>query len=356
MKNRVRCAWIASLAAAAAIATLTAGRAAAIPFTYQGQLDENGVPAQGQVDLRIEIHTDDVSGVKLATAYADDVTLTPEGRFSVEVGFEQLFSGAERWLAVAVRPGSVPNSDRTEGSYTALQGRQQVTAAPYAFHAFEAEGLDLPIDETANILGAPSLRISNSETIAIHGHSINGIGLKAESGTGAALYAVSASNGWSGHFEGGPVYVHNRLAINYANATSLKIACNGDAAKPGGGSWSVLSDRAFKTNIRPLEGALDRLLGLHGVTFEYTDEARERGLALPGTQTGFIAQDVETVFPDWVGRDEDGTRYVTERGATALMVEALRELRQEKDAQIRALQEEMSRLRARLDAVEHAAP
>jgi hypothetical protein len=57
----------------------------------------------------------------------------------------------------------------------------------------------------------------------------------------------------------------------------------------------------------------------------------------PGRTVGFIAQDVEKVFPEWVNTDADGYRYITERGTTALMVEALRELRAEKDAQIAKL-------------------
>ena len=52
---------------------------------------------------------------------------------------------------------------------------------------------------------------------------------------------------------------------------------------------------------------------------------------------GLIAQEVEQVFPDWIDRDKDGYRYVTERSTTALMVESLRDLRAEKNSQIEAL-------------------
>lgn len=125
------------------------------------------------------------------------------------------------------------------------------------------------------------------------------------------------------------------------------LSVNGNAAKPGGGLWSVFSDRRLKKEIAPLApGTLDRLLSIHGYTFEYLDEAVEDRLALPGVQTGLIAQEVAEVFPEWVDADEDGFLYVTERGTTALFVEAMRELRAEKDAEIDALRAELSEVEA----------
>jgi hypothetical protein len=119
------------------------------------------------------------------------------------------------------------------------------------------------------------------------------------------------------------------------------LTVSGDAFKPGGGSWSTLSDRRVKTSIEPIEDALGRLLRLHGVSFEYTDPGglRER----PGRHIGMVAQDVEQVFPSWVDEGADGYRRVTFRGFEALAVEAVREL----DAQVSASsQEALSRIEA----------
>lgn len=127
---------------------------------------------------------------------------------------------------------------------------------------------------------------------------------------------------------------------------------NGSAGKPDGGSWSNASDARLKKNVKGLEGTLDRLLDLHGVSYEYIDP--ESIHELSGTRIGMIAQEVETVFPHWVDMGADGYRRVTYRGFEAITVEALRDLRAEKDAQIAALQAQNESDADRIAALEAA--
>jgi len=96
------------------------------------------------------------------------------------------------------------------------------------------------------------------------------------------------------------------VGIGTINTQGFTLAVNGSAAKPGGGSWSNYSDARLKTNLVPMTGTLDRLLSLHGYAFEYTTQALDRKMGLPGPQIGLIAQEVEQVFPDWVDRDDEG--------------------------------------------------
>lgn len=134
---------------------------------------------------------------------------------------------------------------------------------------------------------------------------------------------------------------------------------DGFASKPGGGSWGTISDPRTKHDVSPLRGTLDRLLSLRGYQYHYNDAEVKKGRALPGLQIGLMADEVERVFPDWVSRDTDGMRMVTERSTTALMVEALRDLRAEKDEQIKRRDEkielqgrEIEELKARLQRIE----
>src|SRR5262249_55186516 len=96
------------------------------------------------------------------------------------------------------------------------------------------------------------------------------------------------------------------------------LEVNGTAGKPGGGSWSTSSDARLKKNVHTLSGALDKLLALRGVSFEYIDPAKIHELA--GERMGLIAQEVEKVFPDWVETGPNGYKRVTVRGLEALVV------------------------------------
>ena len=121
------------------------------------------------------------------------------------------------------------------------------------------------------------------------------------------------------------------VGIGTANP-NFSLHVDGSAGKPGGGSWSSSSDRRLKKNIKGLIGSLDKLLALRGVTFEYKDPKSIN--ELPGERIGVVAQEVEPVFPDWVDVNGRVHKTVTFRGFEALTVEALRELRHEKDAEV----------------------
>lgn len=77
-----------------------------------------------------------------------------------------------------------------------------------------------------------------------------------------------------------------------------------------------LSDVRFKTNIRTIDDALSRVTRMRGVT--YTLGGR-RGV-------GVIAQEMEKVRPEVVGRDEDGFMYVSYSHLVGDLIEAVKEL------------------------------
>ncbi len=146
------------------------------------------------------------------------------------------------------------------------------------------------------------------------------------------------------------VIVSSQLTVGGAKAFTFDINCYGDAGKAGGGLWAVFSDRRLKRDIEPLDGVLDSLLDLEGVTFEYRDP--EHFSYSPGEQRGWIAQQVREVFPDWVKEASDGYLYVSPKGYEAMVVEAIRELREEKDAEIESLRKENEELHRRLARIE----
>lgn len=169
--------------------------------------------------------------------------------------------------------------------------------------------------------------------------------------------------------DGGIVYNGSNDLQFRTNGNTLRMTVGGDGAltlvsgtaiKAGGGTWAAPSDARLKRAIEPLSGALDALLGLHGVRFEYAEP--DGGVLPAGRHIGFIAQQVREVFPDWVGESAQGYLTVGPTGFEALAVEALRELREEGadrdldqasrlaalEAENRALHERLAALEARL--------
>jgi len=112
-----------------------------------------------------------------------------------------------------------------------------------------------------------------------------------------------------------------------STVTSGNFIVQGAAFKPGGGFWGSSSDQRLKRKIEPLTGALEKLLQLRGVCFEWA-EPEKMGNQY-GLQRGLIAQEVESVFPEWISADTDGYKLLTIMGFEALMIEALRELKSE---------------------------
>ena len=72
----------------------------------------------------------------------------------------------------------------------------------------------------------------------------------------------------------------------------------GNAFKPGGGSWVDSSDERLKENIKPLTGSLDKIASLNPVSYEWKYDR------LDVTNVGFIAQEVEPIFPYAISETE----------------------------------------------------
>jgi hypothetical protein len=125
---------------------------------------------------------------------------------------------------------------------------------------------------------------------------------------------------------------------------SGNLVVTGTARKPGGGAWADLSDRQLKTNIQQLKGALDTVLRLRGVSFEWLEPAKHGNLT--GPQIGMIAQEVETVLPDWVSTTPEGYKLLAIRGFEALTIEAFRALQAQHDALVARVKQLEAQVRA----------
>jgi hypothetical protein len=124
---------------------------------------------------------------------------------------------------------------------------------------------------------------------------------------------------------------------------------NGAAANTTG-VWAVVSDVRLKKDIIPLKDSLMTISKLKGVSFRWLDSEKDREY---GLQRGFIAQDVETVIPEWVKTSADGYKYLEKVGVEALLVEAIKELKVQKDAEMEELRIKNAELENRIRNLEN---
>lgn len=84
------------------------------------------------------------------------------------------------------------------------------------------------------------------------------------------------------------------------------------------GDVTAYSDMKLKTNIKPIENALQAVEALRGVTWDWIKSGS------PGI--GVIAQEVEAVVPQVVHSGEDGTLSVAYGNLVGILIEAVKEL------------------------------
>jgi hypothetical protein len=176
----------------------------------------------------------------------------------------------------------------------------------------------------AGVYGTSSSSSSGNGVVGSVSNSYSGVaGLNG--GTGPGIYGQSSS-GYAGLFAGN---------VNITTGSSYYYA-----GSCFGGSCLV-SDQRLKKNIAPLTGALDKILEIKGVTFEWKDPGDHGNHT--GRQTGVIAQNVEEVFPDWVSNNPDGMKAINvdQRTMIGVTAEAFREQ-----------QAEIAELKKRLEALE----
>jgi hypothetical protein len=92
----------------------------------------------------------------------------------------------------------------------------------------------------------------------------------------------------------------------------------------GTAAFISTSDRRFKKNVLQLQGSLDKVMNLTGVSYDWRmDEFPERKFSAQA-QVGFIAQDVENVVPELVHTDPDGWKSIAYATLTPVIVEAMK--------------------------------
>jgi len=85
------------------------------------------------------------------------------------------------------------------------------------------------------------------------------------------------------------------------------------------------SDKRLKDNIKPIEGALNKVCKLGGYEFDWNSKQD----VYEGHDIGVIAQEVEAVFPELVTDRDSGFKAVKYEKLVPALIEAIKELKAE---------------------------
>src|ERR1043165_6752850 len=95
-----------------------------------------------------------------------------------------------------------------------------------------------------------------------------------------------------------------RLGIG-TTAPDSPLTVNGNASKPGGGSWNVFSDIRLKNVKGKFNTGLNAVMQLQPLRYEYRSN-NAMGITSKGEHIGFSAQDVQKVIPEAVTQNDSG--------------------------------------------------
>jgi hypothetical protein len=146
------------------------------------------------------------------------------------------------------------------------------------------------------------------------------------------------------------------IATTSADQT-YTLRVNGSVA--GVGNYNNLSDQRYKENVQQLEGALDKILQVRGVSFDWKAAAFPDLQFEERRQLGFVAQELAAVLPEAVSQDGAGILSVAYSKVIPVLVEAIKEQQTQmsealrrRDAENAALRRSHAALEKRLAALE----
>jgi hypothetical protein len=170
----------------------------------------------------------------------------------------------------------------------------------------------LEVETTSTFTGAitASGGISGNVSGNISGGTIAGTTGSFSSGISATTGTFSSNvSGANGSFSSGISSTTGSFSSGIS-ATTGSFSSNVTA-----NDFNSTSDKRLKTNILPLNNALDKVKKLEGVSFKINNESK----------IGVIAQDIQKVIPEVVNKKEDGYLSVSYGNIVGLLIEAIKE-------------------------------
>jgi hypothetical protein len=110
---------------------------------------------------------------------------------------------------------------------------------------------------------------------------------------------------------------------NFTFGSSI-LYVNGQIRATGDVTAYFSSDERLKTKVTKIENAIDKLLAINGVTYNWNEIAKDKDTTV--REAGVIAQEVMAVLPEVVIVRDNGYLAVRYDKLTALLIEGVKEL------------------------------
>ncbi|HUI42067.1 MAG TPA: tail fiber domain-containing protein [Terriglobia bacterium] len=154
---------------------------------------------------------------------------------------------------------------------------------------------------------------------------------------------LGAPAGGGGSVCSGETPLNTMVGIDVGDPSNILTVLQGGGHAISDG-WDVYSSRRWKSDIRPLQGALGKVQHLRGVSYTYTANGKH--------DIGMIAEEVGKVVPEVVSYEDNGkdARGIDYARLTALLVEAVKQQQAEighQQAEINLLKSEVRGLQGR---------
>lgn len=208
-------------------------------FTYQGRLNDGGIPTQGTYDFRFRLYDANDNGAQQGNTWCVDGVIVTDGLFATTVDFGvEVFDGSNRWIEIAVRSDGTPGNCAA-GVYTLLSPRQPITPTPYAL---QTRGLF--VNSTLNVgVGTET----PTEKLNVKGNLLVDDGVINQYSNGLPLRTQSI-------FGAGLLDTFKNLT------TGFPTLFQGTSSSDGSG-FAQMSDKATGVITLLLEGDMDQNIG-----------------------------------------------------------------------------------------------
>lgn len=160
--------------------------------------------------------------------------------------------------------------------------------------------------------------------------------------TGAALLCNGSQAIWydgtyfSWGYQGTYNYFANKVTIGSPYLPGYMLYVQGNAYTTG--TWGG-SDVRFKKSITPLSNVLEKIMKVRGTSFEFRRDEFKDYQFDEGTRFGFIAQELEEIFPEVVKTEDNGYKSVNYDGMIPVLLESIKEQQLQIESQQKQIDE-----------------